>query len=382
MHPAADPGPDILNDRTTLATLLVEAGSRVLQLGCGAGTLASALADRGCRVWGIEVDGAKARWARGRCEQVITGDVEAMDLAEHLGEATFDAVVVLGVIPRLRDPAGLLRRVTPFLAPGGRVVSAIPNAAHVSSRLGLLDGHLPAQFGDGVRLFDAAEVDRLFAAAGLAVVERLRVTRSVDAGVGDGAASGLLGRLLDDDDALTAEFISVAVPRQRRDGTTIAPASAAASLGSSLQARSARLEAELIAERARTAELEARLAGSTASSAAAEERVRRLDDLVAELTDELRWRMAELGDAQSANRHLELDLHARAAYIEELRCSLLEAADDARRRREESERLREALAGFDQLRYRVADRVNDRLARLPRVQRTLRSVLERGRGGR
>lgn len=120
--------------------LLALAGSpeRALDVGCSSGYLARRLAERGASVVGIDVDKQAVEEAREVCEQVLTGDVETMELP--FPKQSFDVVLCGDVIEHLRDPEAFLVRVRPLLRPGGRLVLATPNVANWAMRLGLLGG--------------------------------------------------------------------------------------------------------------------------------------------------------------------------------------------------------------------------------------------------
>jgi methionine biosynthesis protein MetW len=117
---------------------LVPDGSRVLDVGCSTGYLARPLVARACTVVGIEVDEETAEAARDVCEDVLVGDVEALELP--FPERSFDVVLCGDVIEHLRDPRRFLDRVRPLLRPGGRLVLSTPNIANWAMRLGLLAG--------------------------------------------------------------------------------------------------------------------------------------------------------------------------------------------------------------------------------------------------
>jgi 2-polyprenyl-3-methyl-5-hydroxy-6-metoxy-1,4-benzoquinol methylase len=115
--------------------------SSVLEIGCATGYMSDVLAQRKrCRVTGIELDPTAAAEASAYCDRVVVGDIETLDLVEHLGDERFDAVLFADVLEHLREPATVLGRVRPFVAEGGAVVASIPNIAHISVRLALLGG--------------------------------------------------------------------------------------------------------------------------------------------------------------------------------------------------------------------------------------------------
>jgi 2-polyprenyl-3-methyl-5-hydroxy-6-metoxy-1,4-benzoquinol methylase len=117
---------------------LVPDGSRVLDVGCSTGYLARPLVERGCTVVGIELDERTAEVAREVCEEVLVGDVEALELPFEHG--SFDVVLCGDVVEHLRDPRRFLERVRPLLRDGGRLVLTTPNIANWAIRLGLLFG--------------------------------------------------------------------------------------------------------------------------------------------------------------------------------------------------------------------------------------------------
>lgn len=176
-----------LRDRNTSHALIVELvgdGKRVLDVGCDTGNLAEVLAERGCRVTGIEANPGAARRAAGRCERVVVGDVETLDLGSELGGETFDVIVFGDVLEHLKDPLQTLKNLEPFLRPEGYVVASIPNVAHGSVRLALMQGKFPyTRLGllddTHLRFFTRESVERLFGDAGLLVIELQRTLRGI-----------------------------------------------------------------------------------------------------------------------------------------------------------------------------------------------------------
>ncbi|MBI4699756.1 MAG: methyltransferase domain-containing protein [Deltaproteobacteria bacterium] len=140
---------------------------RILDVGCGTGELAQALAQRGHAVAAV---GASA-------PRRPVPDFVAADLTQGLPldpARRFDIVILADVLEHLPDPLRLLREASARLDEGGLVLVSLPNAVHWSVRAqvvlgrfdytnrGLLDrGHL--------RFFTRATAERLFADAGLAV---------------------------------------------------------------------------------------------------------------------------------------------------------------------------------------------------------------------
>lgn len=132
--------PDAANDSHALLVELVGRDRRVLDVGCSTGYLGEALAARGCIVDGIEKDPAAAELARARMNDVAVLDLDRDDLAEQLAGKAFDSIVFGDVLEHLADPDRVLQSATKLLAAGGSVVISVPNVAHGSLRLALLQG--------------------------------------------------------------------------------------------------------------------------------------------------------------------------------------------------------------------------------------------------
>ena len=100
-------------------------GARILDVGCGYGHLAAALAAAGFRAEGVELSPIGVRHARSLGVAVRQGTLEA---AAFPGEA-FDAVTAYYVIEHLDDPAAFLREARRILRPGGALLLRWPQSA-------------------------------------------------------------------------------------------------------------------------------------------------------------------------------------------------------------------------------------------------------------
>ena len=125
---------------------LVEPGSRLLDVGCGDGTLLDLLArEKNVDGRGIEIsqEGVNASVRRGL--SVIQGDADT-DLADY-PDAAFDYVVLSQTLPAIRDPKGVLIE---LLRIGRSAIVSIPNFGYWRNRLHLLlRGRMPAARGAG-----------------------------------------------------------------------------------------------------------------------------------------------------------------------------------------------------------------------------------------
>jgi 2-polyprenyl-3-methyl-5-hydroxy-6-metoxy-1,4-benzoquinol methylase len=157
-------------DRPDLRALVPPTARRVLDVGCGAGSVGAALKrDLGAWVAGIELFPQAVEIARSRLDELIVADLDTVtDLPADLDVAIFG-----DVLEHLRDPARLLRVTAEHLAADGLVVASVPNVKHWSVLVPLLV-HDRFAYGDSglldrthVHLFTLEELERSLAEAGL-----------------------------------------------------------------------------------------------------------------------------------------------------------------------------------------------------------------------
>ncbi len=118
---------------------LVPKGSRVLDLGCGDGSMLAYLqAQRGCSGYGIEIADANVLACVQRGVNVIQLNLE--DGLAMFDDASFDVVLQIDTLQHLRNAEVMLRETVRV----GRVgVVAFPNFAHWPNRLSILKGRMP-----------------------------------------------------------------------------------------------------------------------------------------------------------------------------------------------------------------------------------------------
>jgi predicted dehydrogenase len=114
----------------------VSVGDTVLDLGCGTGNLARALAEAGLRVAGCDISGQMLAHAardpgggdHGRCG----GWVRLAPGWRRLpfASAAFDVVVAASVLEYVAEPAAVLRECARVLRPGGVVLYTVPDLRH------------------------------------------------------------------------------------------------------------------------------------------------------------------------------------------------------------------------------------------------------------
>lgn len=200
---------------------LVGTDQRVLELGPAAGHMTRVLRERGCTVVGVEVDPEMAELAAEFAERVIVGDLDKLDLDAELGSERFDVIVAADVLEHLADPLTALRRLRAFLAPEGYFVISLPNIAHGSVRIALLQGHFDYQNvglldTTHLRFFTRESIGKLLDDAELAAGEifhqQLDIAASEVPFDPGRVAPEVLEELSRDPEARTYQFVIKAVP--------------------------------------------------------------------------------------------------------------------------------------------------------------------------
>ena len=130
-----------MSDRQLLESIarLVPAGSRVLDLGCGDGTLLAHLRDtQGCTGYGVEIDDAKVHASLQRGINVLQLNLE--DGLAMFDDNSFDLVLQIDTLQHLRNTETMLRETARV---GRQAIVAFPNFAHWPNRLSVLQGRMP-----------------------------------------------------------------------------------------------------------------------------------------------------------------------------------------------------------------------------------------------
>ncbi|HEY9095327.1 MAG TPA: methionine biosynthesis protein MetW [Hydrogenophaga sp.] len=130
-----------MSERSVLESIgqLVPKGSRVLDLGCGDGTLMAYLqAERQCSGYGVEIDDAKVLACMRRGVNVLQLNLE--DGLAVFEDGSFDVVLQIDTLQHLRNAETMLRETARV---GRSGVVAFPNFAHWPNRLAVLQGRMP-----------------------------------------------------------------------------------------------------------------------------------------------------------------------------------------------------------------------------------------------
>ncbi len=149
---------------------------RVVEVGCSTGGLAQALKARRPDVHfvGLELDAKAAAIARQRCDEVLNVNIDEAGPEFFAALQGRDCWVFGDVLEHLRDPWRVLAEVAKVLAPGGCVVTSIPNAQHWSVQARLNMGHFQYEATGlmdrtHIRWFTRQTMLQMFDGAGLRV---------------------------------------------------------------------------------------------------------------------------------------------------------------------------------------------------------------------
>lgn len=154
----------------------IEPGHRVLDLGCGDGSLLKHLQEtRGVRGVGVEIDDANILAAIRKGVNVLQGNLEKG--LDEFTDQSFDHVVLSRTLQTVRHTEGVLRE---MLRVGREAVVSFPNFAYWKNLRAVLDGRMPVsedlpyQWYDSpnVRFFTLLDFEALCVQMGLTIVER------------------------------------------------------------------------------------------------------------------------------------------------------------------------------------------------------------------
>ena len=181
---------DPLNQQAIAA--LVPRGARVLDLGCGDGSMLAYLQkERGCTGYGVELDDANVLACLQRGVNVLQLNLDAG--LTLFGDASFDVVLQIDTLQHLRNAETMLRETVRV----GRLgIVAFPNFAHWPNRISVLGGRMPVTKRLPYQWFDTPNI-RVGTHADLGVLaSRNRLLVQDSFGLQDGKVVRLLPNLL------------------------------------------------------------------------------------------------------------------------------------------------------------------------------------------
>lgn len=150
---------------------------QAIEFGCGAGRFLEAYKSHNPATYcvGFEKFASAGQEAKERCDKVIIGDAEELDLSTDGYEPEyFDLIIYGDVLEHFLNPWKALQQHLKYLKPGGQVCACIPNASHFSVIFELVNGTF--NYRDSglldrthLRFFTKATIAEMFTNAGLEI---------------------------------------------------------------------------------------------------------------------------------------------------------------------------------------------------------------------
>lgn len=157
---------------------LVGKNKRVLEIGCGPGSITRYLKNQNnCSVVGIEMDSEAIRLVTPYCDRILSVDLNNADWNMLAGEiGSFQTIVAADVLEHLYDPWSVLRHLRPLLDTEGELVVSLPHVGHAAIAGCLLNGSF--EYRDWglldrthIRFFDLAGIDTLFRSSSYKIID-------------------------------------------------------------------------------------------------------------------------------------------------------------------------------------------------------------------
>jgi 2-polyprenyl-6-hydroxyphenyl methylase/3-demethylubiquinone-9 3-methyltransferase len=155
-------------------------GARVLDVGCGGGILAEAMAKRGAKVTGIDLSEKALRVAELHLhESKLDIRYEMASVDDFKGE--FDVITCMELLEHVPEPAGMVAACARLVRPGGKVFFSTINRNPKSYLFAVVGaeyvlGLLPKGTHDYARFIKPSELARWTRAAGLRTDELIGMT--------------------------------------------------------------------------------------------------------------------------------------------------------------------------------------------------------------
>lgn len=131
------------DERTSLSVLAehIQPNSTLLDLGCGSGALGKYLTEKkSCVCDGLTWSEAEAMHARPHYRSVVVDNLETSDLLFRFPGQQYDYIVCADVLEHLSRPERIVDTCRSLLAPGGKLLISVPNAAYSGLIAELMQG--------------------------------------------------------------------------------------------------------------------------------------------------------------------------------------------------------------------------------------------------
>ena len=135
--------------REDLALSLLDNGEKLLDAGCGNGSLMFKANGKFKEIYGIDITGSRVNEAKKTADERFGHDnnfhLRTCNINEKIDfqDETFDAITSIAVIEHVFDPYFVISEIHRILKQEGIFVIDVPNIAYLRQRLHLLFGKLP-----------------------------------------------------------------------------------------------------------------------------------------------------------------------------------------------------------------------------------------------
>ena len=135
--------------REDLALSLIDSGEKLLDVGCGSGSLVFKAKDKFGEVYGIDISPSRIDEAKKSAVKKFGENnnfhFSVCNINEKINfpDNMFDAITSIAVIEHVFDPYFIVGEVHRVLKTGGFFVADVPNIAYLRQRIHLLFGKLP-----------------------------------------------------------------------------------------------------------------------------------------------------------------------------------------------------------------------------------------------
>lgn len=141
--------------RSEILPYLPNKVERILEIGAASGATYSLIKQRFPNAWGfgIEPDQNAVQSAAKVFDIVKCGFVDDIDIESEIAPRSLDLILCLDVLEHLVDPWAMVKKLTPLLKQGGRLIVSVPNVRNFKFLMGVL-------FAGDFRYKDAGILDR------------------------------------------------------------------------------------------------------------------------------------------------------------------------------------------------------------------------------
>lgn len=168
LSPSCDP-----HSPHTIIPSLIKKATTILDIGCNAGYLASAMKEKYCVTDGIDVNEEALHIAKRYCRQTYQRNLYDPHL--NIPAFHYDYIVMSDILEHLPRPDLLLQDISQYLKSNGHIIVSIPNIARIELRLKHLIGRFDYAPGimsfDHLRFFTLRTALQLFTQSGYDIVQ-------------------------------------------------------------------------------------------------------------------------------------------------------------------------------------------------------------------